>query len=124
MNTERKIHPDEGYELIDRSPAMPPEADFCLRLGDDSMSPYLSAGETVFVKARAELEEFDAGIFLYEGAVLCRQWCEDYGGTVHLLCANPACRDKNISIPRTQRQKLRCLGKVLLSEKLPAPVYA
>jgi len=112
-----------GYELIERSSDIPQEADFSLTVTDEGMEPYIRKNSTVYVKARAELEEFDTGIFMYNGEVFCRQWCEDIMGNVHLLCANPAFEKKNLSINREEREKLSCLGKVLLKKKLPPPSY-
>lgn len=112
-----------GYELIERSADIPQEADFSLTVTDEGMEPHIRKNSTVYVKARAELEEFDAGIFMYKGEVFCRQWCQDIMGDVHLLCANPAFEKENVSIDRGEREKLSCLGKVLLKKKLPPPVY-
>lgn len=112
------------YELIERDGSMPPQADFAIELRDEAMLPYIKPGERIYVQGRAELEEFEAGLFLYEGRVICRQWCEDYSGAVHLLCANPEMERENINISREKRGELRLLGRVLLGRKLPAPVYS
>jgi len=112
-----------GYELKERSADIPQEADFSLTVTDEGMEPYIRKNSTVHVRARAELEEFDTGIFMYMGEVFCRQWCEDIMGNVHLLCANPAFEKENVSIAKGEREKLRCLGKVLLKKKLPPPSY-
>lgn len=112
-----------GYELIERSGKIPAEVDFSIVITDRSMEPYIRQNSTVLVQARAQLEEFDAGIFMYRGSVLCRQWCEDARGIVHLLCANPAFEKENISLDGGEREKLSCLGKVLLKKPLPPPSY-
>lgn len=109
------------YELIDRKSDMPEDADFCLALSDSSMEPYFPCGADVYVSASRSPEEFEAGIFFYEGKVLCRQWCEDFTGTLHLLPANPAFRDKRISVPKQLRNKCLCLGSVIHAPKLPRP---
>lgn len=113
----------EFFELIDRKDALPEGADFCLTLSDDSMAPFFPAGSDVCVSASRAPAEFDAGIFLYEGKVLCRQWCEDFSGTLHLLPANPAFRDRCIAVPKKLRDRCLCLGSVLSAQKLPRPVY-
>jgi len=112
-----------GYELTERGENVPPEADFSLTVTDAGMEPYIKKDSVVHVKAVAELEEFDTGIFMYAGRVFCRQWCEDIQGSVHILCANPAFEKENLSLSGTERKKLTCLGKVLLKKKLPPPTY-
>ena len=89
----------DGYELVERDGA-PDGADFCLTVTDDCMEPYIRRGERVYVQASAAPGEFEAGIFMLSGRVYCRQWCEDYTGTVHLLAANPARQDANIAVPK------------------------
>jgi len=117
------IIPDfpDFYELIDRSSDIPEGADFCVTLSDRSMEPFFKCGSEVYVSAARAPAEFDAGIFLYEGKVLCRQWCEDFIGTLHLLPANPAFRSLSIAIPKHLRDKCLCLGSVISAIKLPRP---
>jgi len=111
------------YQLIERSPDMPAGADFALSLSDDCMEPYFLKGEAVYVQAMAELDEFEAGVFMYEGRVICRQWCQDFRGDVYLLCANPRRESENIVVEKHRQGELRCLGKVLSDKKLPPPFY-
>ena len=113
----------ELFEFLDRSSDLPEGADFCLTLSDSSMEPFFPAGSDVYVSASRAPEEFDAGIFLYEGKVLCRQWCEDFSGTLHLLPANPAFRNRSIAVPGQLRDRCFCLGSVISDRKLPRPVY-
>lgn len=113
----------ELYELLDRNSDIPEEADFCLTLPDGAMEPFFPAGTDVYVSASRAPEEFDAGIFLYGGEVLCRQWCEDFSGALHLLPANPAFRDRSVTVPKRFRDKCLCLGSVLSGRKLPRPEY-
>jgi phage repressor protein C with HTH and peptisase S24 domain len=87
------------------------------------MEPYIPDGSLAFVQRGAQLQEFDVGIFFVDGDVFCKQWCVDYAGTLHLLSANPAREDANISIPKDAGRNCVCFGKVLLREKLPEPVY-
>lgn len=121
MDNNRSTVYGDGYDLLERSPQMPADADFAVVLTDDCMEPYFKEGESVWIKARAELEEFEAGLFLYDGRVLCRQWCLDHKGTVHLLCANPLRERENVSAQRNKT--LRVLGRVVTDKKLPRPVY-
>ncbi len=114
----------DTYELLDRSSAMPEEADFCLTLSDDSMEPFFPCGSDVYVSASRSPAEFEAGIFFYNGKVLCRQWCEDLTGTLHLLPANPLFRDSCITVPKRLRDRCLCLGSVIFDGKLPRPMYS
>lgn len=113
----------EDYELIERGDDVPPGADFCISVSGDSMEPYIRDGELVYVRRGAELSEFDAGIFYVDGDVFCKQWCTDYSGTLHLLSANAARQDANITIPRSANRSCVCFGKVLLPVRLPKPLY-
>lgn len=121
MNDDCRIIRADDYDILERSPDMPKAADFALVLEDDCMEPWFPKGESVYIKARAELEEFEAGLFLHEGKVLCRQWCLDHTGTVHLLCANPARERENVTVD--SYKKLTVLGAVITDKKLPRPVY-
>lgn len=112
----------EDFEFIDRAGA-PAAADFCIIISDSSMLPYLHPGERIYLSCREPLCDMDVGLFLYQSHILCRQYCEDYAGVLHLLCANPACESENISISRAARGDCLCLGKVLLPRRLPPPVY-
>lgn len=113
----------EDYSLMDRSGDMPPDADYYITLSSDDMEPAFHAGDMVCVSCRDELRELDAGIFSYEGRILCRQWCEDYSGALHLLCANPDRQSENIRISREKRSDCICLGRVLTDRPLPRPIY-
>lgn len=113
----------EDYEDIPLPAGAPEGADFCLTIQGDSMEPYLHDGELAFVQRDAPLKEFEPGIFFVDGDVLCKQWCIDYSGTLHLLSANPAREDANRSFPKSSGSTVVCFGKVLLDRKLPPPLY-
>ena len=118
--------PIEGqdYELVEREAETPVEADFCIEIEGDSMEPYIHDGQRVYVKRdTTDLAEFDVGIFYVDGDVLCKQWCRDYVGTLHLLSANPKREDANRAISRSADQTVLCYGKVLLPRRLPRPEY-
>jgi phage repressor protein C with HTH and peptisase S24 domain len=110
------------YTLADCADA-PDGASFCITVTDDCMEPIIRAGERVYAACDRTPAEFEVGIFLYEGKVVCRQWCEDYAGTIHLLSANPAREVCNISVPRERREHLACLGRVMLDIIPPRPFY-
>ena len=114
----------EDYFWLPRGEDLPPEADFCLTLDDDCMEPYLPCGQRICVqRSTGGLREFEAGLFYVDGKIYCRQWCVDYVGTLHLLCANPAREAQNLSIPRGSGRHVFCCGRVLLAQPLPRPQY-
>lgn len=113
----------DDYILIDRDKHTPAQADMCITIDNDFMQPYIKQGSQVFVSRQDTPEEFEVGLFLYRGQIYCRQWCEDYSGAVHLLCANPKRESCNIIIDSKNRKELVCMGKVLLKKTLPPPVY-
>lgn len=110
------------YELVPRGDA-PNDAAMSLCISDDCMQPYIGAGECVYVSVGSPPEEFGVGVFMYEGRVLCRQWCESYSGALMLLAANPARQSENVIIPPSKRDKLVCLGRIITDKPLPRPRY-
>ena len=101
----------EDFRLIKRDKGIPAEADFSLVLSDSAMEPLLHPGQTVYVSCRTALQEQDIGLFLVEGQVFCRRWCEDYNGALVLLGGD----EKDcIYLDRKQRSRCLCLGKVLI----------
>ena len=113
----------EEYSFLPRTQKTPGGADFCLRLDNDCMEPWLKQGELVYVDRDAAPEELQVGVFWVRGRVLCRQWCEDSTGTLHLLCANPRREAENLSLSRREKAACLCLGRVVLKKRLPMPVY-
>ncbi len=114
---------DEEYTLLTRGADIPQNADFCLRLDNDCMEPFIKTGALVCIDRRYTPEETQPGLFYYRGRVLCRQWCEDSAGTLHLLCANPGREDENLSLTGADKAACLCLGRVILDRRLPMPVY-
>jgi len=117
--------PIEGDNYIDvpRDASVPREADFSVHVVGDSMEPYIKDGQRVFVKRDCPLQDFDVGIFFYNGDVFIRQYYPSDDGNVNLLSANPKREHANILIPKRELQYLVCLGKVLLPVELPVPNY-
>ena len=113
----------EDYEDIPLPAGAPANADFCITIRGDSMEPYIHDGDLAYVKRDAPMKEFEPGIFFVDGDVLCKQWCIDYIGTLHLLSANPNREDANRAIPKSSTSSVVCFGKVLLKQKLPQPIY-
>lgn len=99
------------------------EADFCLRLDSDCMEPAFARGALLRVSIREAPREMAAGVFVYRGRVLVRQWCEDVTGRLYLLCANPARESENLTLSRDERAACLCLGTVLPGTPLPMPIY-
>ena len=101
----------EDFRLIRKNESTPAEADFSLILSDSAMEPLLHRGQTVYVSCRAALREQDVGLFLVDGQVYCRRWCEDYSGALVLLGGD----EKDcVYLNREQRRRCLCLGKVLI----------
>lgn len=111
----------EHYELISITADMPQGADFCFVMSGDEMEPVIKQGARVYVSRREGPAQMEAGLFYIDGKVYCRQYCEDYAGDIHLLCANPKCENMNLRLGK--QDSCLCLGKVLLREKPPAPIY-
>ncbi len=104
----------EELVLKPRGEDVPPEADFSIVITDSAMEPLIPRGSRVYVSSRAALKELDTGLFLYEGRVRCRRWCEDYNGALILLGGDESRREDSIYLDREQRRRCLCLGKVLL----------
>ena len=123
MLVKRGEHMTEEYSFLPRTKATPAGADFCLWLDNDCMEPWLKKGELLYIDRENAPEELQPGVFWYRGRVLCRQWCEDSAGTLHLLCANPRREKENLALGRDEKAACLCLGRVLLKKRLPMPVY-
>lgn len=111
------------YEDIPLPDGAPAGADFCLTVNGDSMEPYIPDGSMVYVKRDTPLNDLDVGIFLVDGATYVKQAVRSYDGSLYLLSANPAREDLNIIVPKDSTSTVVCFGKVLLDQKLPAPIY-
>ena len=99
---------DEEYMLLPRTGKTPRGADFCLRLDNDCMEPWIRRGELVYVDRSESPEEMQPGVFWYE---------------LWLLCANPKRESENLSIAPEEKAACLCLGRVLLKKPLPMPLY-
>ena len=113
----------EEYSLMPCGGEVPEGTDFCLRLDNDCMEPFIKKGALVCIDRHETPEEMQPGLFYYRGRILCRQWCEDMTGTLHLLCANPGRESENLSLSREEKTACLCLGRVILEKKLPMPFY-
>lgn len=113
----------EDYELIPRDVNVPKKADYCIEIAGDSMEPYIKDKQRIYVQKTADIPEFSPCVWFVDGDVYVKQFCTDHRGTLYLLSANPKREDANITISRDSGRTAICLGKVLLSRKLPEPVY-
>ena len=57
----------EDYILLRRGSDMPDGTDFCLRLDNDCMEPFLKKGELVCIDRHDTPEEMQPGLFYYQG---------------------------------------------------------
>lgn len=109
MDTYRRI-PAEGGE------------DFAVRILDDSLLPWLKAGDIARVRRRSDLRDGDVGLFRSRSGMVFRQFCQDGLGNVYLFPVNRRYREKDLMIPRKKAGKLVCYGKLLLSRRIPLPM--
>ena len=87
------------------------------------MEPFIADGERIYVQSGARLENYDVGVFFYDGDVFIKQLFRDAIGGVHLLSANSARVDANKYISPDSGASLVCFGKALLPRRLPRPAY-
>lgn len=52
-------------------------ADYAVTISGKSMQPTIKDGSTVFVEAIETLSDGDIGIFVVDGEVMCKRYCED-----------------------------------------------
>lgn len=106
-----KVSAGAGYDLTDGDLwqrarlADCPEldsADFAVEVDGDSMEPTISDGEIVLVKAEAEVEEGEIGLFIYDGSGYVKE-----RGAEGLISHNP---DYAPIIPTSD---VVCVGKVI-----------
>lgn len=113
---------DTDYTLLPKNEEIPDAADFCILMDDDCMEPYFHPGDRVFISRSSPLPS-EMGVFRFNRKIYIRQWCEDYSGTLHLLCSNPVREELNLHLDREERKRCLCLGKVLYSGSLRMPTY-
>lgn len=113
----------EDFEMIKVTGDVPYNADCAVMIQGNSMLPYISDGDMVYVQKGAELSVGDIGIFCVDGAMYCKHYYADTENNVLLVSANPAYSDTNISICSDSGMEASCFGKVLLSEAVCLPDY-
>ncbi len=111
----------EDFEMILVDDNTPEDADYAVCIFGDSMEPYISDGEMVFVMETDNLNDGDVGIFCVNGEMYCKQYHIDEEGNLHLLSANPARESASLHISHDSGYTVRCCGKVLLDFYMPLP---
>lgn len=111
----------DDFEMILVDDNTPDDADYAVCISGDSMEPYISDGDMVFVMETNELDDGDVGIFCVNGEMYCKQYHVDDDGTLHLLSANPDRERASFHISPDSGYSVRCCGKVLLDFCVPLP---
>ena len=90
------------------------KADFAFEIQDDSMKPYLKAGDTILCLKTSELEKDDIGILISKkrGGIV-RKYTE-YGDVVMLRTINTNWEDSEIAIPKREfRREWKIVAKMV-----------
>ena len=111
----------EDYVLTEKTPDMPPETDFTVRISGDSMEPYIKDGSRVCVTRDIELKDGDVGIFFVDGDMKCKQYCEDAYGNIYLFSLNRERSDADTHVLADSGITVFCFGRVLLPKRPPLP---
>lgn len=113
----------DEFEMILVNDSVPDDADFAVNIQGNSMSPYISDGEMVYVKKDAELSIGDVGIFCVDGAMYCKQYYLDDENNLILVSANPELRSANVFVAADSGSSVKFCGKVLLNQHIELPDY-
>ena len=98
----------EDFEMVTAGSAVPPSADFGVRIAGDSMEPEIADGQTIWVRRSDMLENGRIGLFSHNGQAFCKKLAEGKGG-VFLVSLNPAYPPIEI----TPESDLRVFGEVV-----------
>jgi len=110
----------EDFDYIDVTGAVPPGAEFAVRIQGDSMEPYIHDGSIAYVN-RDPLVNGDVGVFCVDGDMLCKQYYRDPMGMVYLFSLNRERADADVVLPRESGRTMVCFGRVLLSSRPKVP---
>ncbi len=111
--------PVDGEDYVLHEVPADSPADFAAHIRGDSMEPWIRDGQTILVTRQSGLADGDVGLFFVDGDMLCKQYCRDLTGAIHLLSLNPKYQDANRIIPPDSSSTLCCYGKVLLPKRPP-----
>lgn len=89
------------------------DADFALIADDNSMTPLLSPGESIYVKSCSSLSSGDIGIFYFNRHVICRQYLKD-NGQILLKPFNSQFHEDRF--PQKVFSAVEITGKVILTQ--------
>ena len=89
------------------SSAIPPAANFAIRVRGDAMAPELRDGMIAFVQSTQELASGDIGVFIYNGDAHLR--IMDRSNGVRLMALNPRYAPINVK----HSYELRIVGKIV-----------
>lgn len=109
---------DYYFSTIDKASA-PEGADFAVVIEGHELEPYVRVGDRVFCSRSPLLRDGDVGIFLAGGKMLCRQYCEDSLGNIHLFSVNRSLNHLDLHLE--SGEQVFCFGKVLM-ENIPLPI--
>ena len=106
----------KNYEVPADSPA-----EFAIRVNGDSMEPWLPDGSIQLCRKVAP-NTGEVGAFLIDGEFLCKQYCRDFTGTLHLFSLNRERKSMDRHIQAAEDRQLLCFGTVLMEKRLPLPL--
>lgn len=96
-----------------------PHAEFAIRINGDSMEPYLHDGD-IALGVKREPEIGEVGAWYLDGGFLVKQFCTD-SRNVYLLSLNRKRADADETIWHDSDRDLRCVGTILMEERIPLP---
>lgn len=97
-----------------------PHAEFAIRVNGDSMEPWLPDGSVALGVKRAP-NDGEIGAFYLDGGFLVKQCCQDSQGNIYLFSLNRARSDADETIWHDSGRDLRCVGTILMDERIPLP---
>lgn len=118
----------KDFDYLPVTAEVPPDAEFAVRIQDNSMAPYILDGTIVYVN-RGPLKAGDIGIFCVDGEILCKQYYKDSMGNTYLFSLNRGYADADVNrnsdlfFTANSDYHLICFGRVLLhAPPLPGKV--
>ena len=98
------------------------DADFAVKVTDDSLAPWIRKGGTAYLRRRTELSDGDIGLFETDTGIVFRQFCADSRGAVYLFAVNRAHAEDDCMIPTDKAAELVCYGRLELKKRVPLPM--
>lgn len=97
-----------------------PRAEFAIHVNGNSMEPYLADGSVALGIKRKPMDG-EVGAFWLDGGFLVKQVCQDSQGNIYLFSLNREREDADETIWHDSGRDLRCVGTILMDEKVPLP---